>query len=139
MVEEKETSYGRVINFGLATNLEWRTKKGERRERTEWHKCALWSNPGFEIVKGDHLFIEGRLTYYEVEIPNLEFPLKIAQVKVKNVVLLAHPDEVEARTTPPQQQARQTEGKKILEKMKKGRGKGKKDVHFLPPQKDLEF
>ena len=31
-----------VCNFSMATSERWTNKDGEKQERTEWHRVALW-------------------------------------------------------------------------------------------------
>jgi len=58
---------GRVCNFSLATSENWRDKaSGERREKTEWHRVAVFSDGLVGICeryvkKGTKLYIEGKL------------------------------------------------------------------------------
>ena len=56
----------RVANFSLATSETYKTKEGERVEKTEWINIVLWS-PLAEIAekylnKGSQVYIEGKLT-----------------------------------------------------------------------------
>lgn len=55
-----------VANFSLATSETYKTKEGERVEKTEWVNIVLWS-PLAEIAekyltKGSQCYIEGKLT-----------------------------------------------------------------------------
>jgi single-strand DNA-binding protein len=55
-----------VTNLSLATSESWTDKEsGERKERTEWHKVALFgrlAEIGAEyLTKGSQVFIEGKL------------------------------------------------------------------------------
>ena len=58
---------GNVANFSLATSENWRDKQsGERREKTEWHRVAIFNDGLVGIVeryvkKGSKLYIEGKL------------------------------------------------------------------------------
>lgn len=58
---------GRVANLRLATSENWKDKNtGERRERTEWHTVAIFSEGLVNVVenylkKGSKVFIEGKL------------------------------------------------------------------------------
>ncbi len=58
---------GKVANFSLATSENWRDKQsGERREKTEWHRVAIFNDGLVGIVeryvkKGSKLYIEGKL------------------------------------------------------------------------------
>lgn len=54
-----------VVNISLATTDYFKDKSGNRQERTEWHRIALWNRLA-EIVeqycrKGSQLFVEGSL------------------------------------------------------------------------------
>ncbi len=57
----------RVANLSLATSESWRDKAtGERKERTEWHRVAIFNERLVDIVekyvkKGSKLYIEGQL------------------------------------------------------------------------------
>ncbi|MAS45440.1 MAG: single-stranded DNA-binding protein [Rhodobacteraceae bacterium] len=58
---------GRVCNLRIATSETWRDKNsGERRERTEWHSVAIFSEPLAKVAeqylrKGSKVYIEGQL------------------------------------------------------------------------------
>ncbi|MCJ8139778.1 single-stranded DNA-binding protein [Falsirhodobacter halotolerans] len=58
---------GRVVNLRIATSETWRDKNsGERKERTEWHSVAIFSEPLGKIAeqylkKGSKVYIEGAL------------------------------------------------------------------------------
>jgi single-strand DNA-binding protein len=55
-----------VVNFPLATTLEWRDKAtGEKRDKTEWHRIVAFRKLaeicGEYLSKGRQVYIEGRL------------------------------------------------------------------------------
>lgn len=58
---------GKVVNLRIATSETWRDKaSGERKERTEWHSVAIFSEPIAKIAeqylrKGSKVYIEGAL------------------------------------------------------------------------------
>ena len=58
---------GKVCNLRIATSENWRDKNtGERREKTEWHSVAIFSEPLAKIAeqylkKGSKVYIEGQL------------------------------------------------------------------------------
>jgi single-strand DNA-binding protein len=58
---------GKVVNLRIATSENWRDKStGERREKTEWHSVAIFSEPLGRIAeqylrKGSKVYIEGQL------------------------------------------------------------------------------
>jgi single-strand DNA-binding protein len=66
--EIRRTQDGRPIaNLSLATSEKWRDKStGERKEKTEWHRVVIFSEPLCKVVeqyvkKGSKLYIEGAL------------------------------------------------------------------------------
>lgn len=66
--EIRRTQDGRPIaNISLATSESWRDKAtGERKEKTEWHRVVIFSEPLCRVVeqyvrKGSKLYIEGAL------------------------------------------------------------------------------
>ncbi len=60
-------SGGKVCNLRIATSETWRDKQtGERRERTEWHRVAIYSEPLVNVAerflkKGSKIYLEGQL------------------------------------------------------------------------------
>ncbi len=58
---------GKVVNLRIATSETWKDKSsGERKEKTEWHSVAIFSEPLGRIAeqylrKGSKVYIEGQL------------------------------------------------------------------------------
>ncbi len=58
---------GKVCNLRIATSESWRDKQsGERRERTEWHSVAVFSEQLIRVAeqylhKGSKIYVEGQL------------------------------------------------------------------------------
>lgn len=58
---------GKVCNLSIATSERWRDKNtGENRERTEWHRVAIFNENLVRIAeqylrKGSNVYIEGQL------------------------------------------------------------------------------
>jgi single-strand DNA-binding protein len=58
---------GKVCNLRIATSENWKDRTtGERKERTEWHSVAIFSEPLARIAeqylkKGSKVYIEGQL------------------------------------------------------------------------------
>ena len=58
---------GKVCNLSIATSETWKDKQsGERKERTEWHRVAIFSEPLVRVAeqylkKGSKIYIEGQL------------------------------------------------------------------------------
>ena len=58
---------GKVCNLSIATSENWKDRNtGERREKTEWHRVAIFSEPLVRVAeqflhKGSKVYIEGQL------------------------------------------------------------------------------
>jgi single-strand DNA-binding protein len=58
---------GKVATLSLATSENWRDKaSGERREKTEWHRIAIFNERLVEVAekylrKGSKIYVEGQL------------------------------------------------------------------------------
>lgn len=58
---------GKVCNLRIATSENWKDRNtGERRERTEWHTVAIFSEPLARVAeqylrKGSKVYLEGQL------------------------------------------------------------------------------
>ena len=58
---------GKIANLRIATSETWKDRNsGERRERTEWHTVAIYSEPLVRVVeqflkKGSKVYVEGQL------------------------------------------------------------------------------
>ena len=58
---------GKVVNLSVATSERWRDKgTGENRERTEWHRVAIFNDRLADIAerylkKGSTVYLEGQL------------------------------------------------------------------------------
>lgn len=69
--ETKEVGSNVVTNFTLATNERWTGPDGERKERTDWHRCEVFGKPGKVLSqyakKGDRILVEGRIRVNQSE------------------------------------------------------------------------
>ncbi len=60
-------SGGKVANLSVATSERWRDRgSGEQRERTEWHRVVIFSEPLVGVAerflkKGSKIYLEGQL------------------------------------------------------------------------------
>ena len=58
---------GKIANLRIATSEKWSDKAtGERKERTEWHTVAIYSEPLVRVAeqflkKGSKVYVEGQL------------------------------------------------------------------------------
>ena len=61
-----------VCNLSIATSESWKDKgSGEKKERTEWHRCVCWGQTAEiaakYLAKGREVLVEGRLQTSEWE------------------------------------------------------------------------
>ena len=60
-------SGGQIVHLSVATSETWNDRQsGERRERTEWHRVVIFSQPLGDVAKqylrkGSKVYIEGQL------------------------------------------------------------------------------
>lgn len=66
--EMRSTNNGdRIANLNIATSESWRDRtSGERKERTEWHRVAIFNERLAEVAekyltKGSQVYVEGQL------------------------------------------------------------------------------
>jgi single-strand DNA-binding protein len=54
-----------VARLSVATSENWTDKQGQKQERTEWHRIAVWGKLaeicGQHLAKGRQVYVEGRL------------------------------------------------------------------------------
>jgi single-strand DNA-binding protein len=62
----RDAGKGKVARFTVATTRYWKTKSGEKQERTTWHNIQWWSDAA-KIQKGTLVFIEGEILKDEYE------------------------------------------------------------------------
>ena len=60
-----------VAQFGLATNRDWVTANGEKKEEVQYHRIIAWSKLAELcsqlLSKGHKVFVEGRIVYRQFE------------------------------------------------------------------------
>lgn len=65
--EIRHTNDGRIVaKMSIATSESWKTKDGEKREKTEWHRVVVFNEPLAKLCeqylkKGAKVYIEGSL------------------------------------------------------------------------------
>lgn len=65
--EIKNFENGKLVNLSIATNETYKNAKGEKVEKTEWHRITAWGKTA-EIIekyvtKGKEIAIEGKLSH----------------------------------------------------------------------------
>lgn len=71
--EVRATASGtRVATLSLATSKQWKDARGEKQERTAWHRIICWNTPNGQQLadiaekycrKGAKLYVEGEIEY----------------------------------------------------------------------------
>jgi len=83
-----------VCDFGVATNRQWTSKDGQKREEVTFVNCTAWGRQAETIQKylnkGSPIFIEGRLTYSQWEGPDGKKRSKL-EVTVERFQFLGSP------------------------------------------------
>jgi single-strand DNA-binding protein len=57
---------GKVVNLSVATSETWKDRDGQKQERTEWHRVAIFNEALADVAekylrKGSKVYLEGRL------------------------------------------------------------------------------
>ncbi len=66
--EFRQTEHNKAVcSFGLATNRNWTTETGKKREEPEYHRIVAWEKLAEVcnqyLKKGRKVYVEGRLQY----------------------------------------------------------------------------
>ena len=81
-----------VAQFGLATNRDWTTAQGERKEEVQYHRIIAWSKLGELcsqlLVKGSKVFVEGRIVYRSFEGKDGQ-QRNITEIVMDNMIVLS--------------------------------------------------
>ncbi|HET7249980.1 MAG TPA: single-stranded DNA-binding protein [Gemmatimonadales bacterium] len=95
--EVRSTNNGsRVANISLATSRQWTDQKGEKQEKTEWHRVICWNNKGSMLAdlaekymkKGDKVYVEGRVEYRTWEDKEKQTRY-VTEIVAREVILLS--------------------------------------------------
>lgn len=86
--ELKVTPSGKtVLKFSLATSEKYKDREGTLQEKTQWHRCVMWSDRAAKLAqhltKGTQLLIEGTIEYGSYEKDNVKH--YTTDIKVFNV------------------------------------------------------
>jgi len=105
----RQTKAGKsVANFSLATTDSWKDKSsGEKKEKTEWHRCVCWIEGLIPIIqnyvsKGSRILVEGQLTTreYTDKEGNTKYTTEVMMSGFNaRLMLLSKGDHKEERST----------------------------------------
>jgi len=111
-----------VCTFGLATNRQWTTEAGEKKEEAEFHRIVSW-NKLAEICsqllfKGRRIFVEGRLQTRQWTGKD-GTPRQTTEIVISDMIILDSKRAPEGIGGPiPEEPAAMEEGAKPKEKVK---------------------
>lgn len=81
-----------VCQFGLATNRDWTTAQGEKKEEVQYHRIIAWSKLaelcGQLLAKGSKVFVEGRIVYRQFEGKDGQ-QRNITEIVMDNMIVLS--------------------------------------------------
>ena len=81
-----------VAQFGLATNRDWTTAQGERKEEVQYHRVIAWSKLAELcsqlLTKGSKVYVEGRIVYRSFEGKD-GVQRNITEIVMDNMIVLS--------------------------------------------------
>jgi single-strand DNA-binding protein len=77
---ERKGQEGKIVSFSLATSRSWKTRDGNRDEKTEWHRVVCFNEQAGNFAatylkKGDLVYVEGAMEYREYERDGQRVPV----------------------------------------------------------------
>ena len=97
--EVRSTTGGnRVATFSLATSRSWNDASGNKQEKTEWHRCVVWTSKNSQLAdivekyvhKGDKLYVEGRIEYRQWQDKEGQTRYS-TEINVRELIMLSGP------------------------------------------------
>ena len=102
--EVRYTSDGTAVaTFCIATTEKWNNQKGEKEERTDWHRIVAWRRLGEicgeYLAKGKQVYIEGKLQTrsWDDKDGNKKW---VTEVVASNMQMLGSPGGEQNKTRP---------------------------------------
>lgn len=90
-----------VCQFGLATNRDWMTANGEKKEEVQFHRVIAWSKLAELcsqlLSKGSKVFVDGRIVYRSFQGKDGE-QKNITEIVMDNMIVLSSRG-ISAKTT----------------------------------------
>ncbi len=121
-----------VVSFGVATNMVWTDKNGEKQQKPEFHNVVAWRKLA-EIVaqylkKGRQVYVEGRLETRSWEGQDGVKRYR-TEIIAKNVIFLGSRGDAPAEPLPPAPAAKETAKAKSP---KKASGEEEVNIEDIP-------
>ena len=105
--QASSTQHGKsMTKLSVSTTKRFRDPQGNWQEKTQWHSCVAYSfaaDKAADIQTGDHIFIEGELTYreYDRTIETESGPVKVqwpvTEIVIEAVSIISRRDKDERR------------------------------------------
>lgn len=107
--EFKELNSGQVVcSLSLATGESWKDDKGEKQERTEWHRVIVWGAQAKAcaqyLKKGSQVSVEGKVETREWENKRSGGKSWITEIKSQHVEFLGGKTTEDSKPTLPVEQ-----------------------------------
>lgn len=101
----RETASGQMAKFSLATSESWKGRDGEKKEKTQWHRCVAFGKTAdfiaARMARGAGVFVEGTIEYGEYTTKDGEVK-KTTDIKVHRLDVWKWPDSPGAGPRPAQ-------------------------------------
>lgn len=105
--EVRDTASGQMAKFSLATSETWKGRDGEKKEKTQWHRCVAFGKTaefiGARMARGAGVFVEGTIEYGEYTTKDGEVK-KTTDIKVHRLDVWKWPDSAPLGARPQQSQ-----------------------------------
>ena len=90
--ELRYTTSGKAnANFSVATGEHWKDQEGNKKEKTNWHRCVAWGKLaeiiGEWLKKGSHVYLEGSLQNRQYD-DSQGVTRYVTEVKIDNMEML---------------------------------------------------
>lgn len=118
-----------VCSFGIATNRNWTTESGEKKDEAEFHNIVAWNKLAELcsqfLTKGGKVFVEGRLATRSWQAQDGTQRTR-TEVVISDMILLGDKKNVTAETSS-EEEKEETEEEKPAEKTDKN-GESEEEV-----------
>ncbi len=122
-----------VCTFGVATNRQWTTDAGEKREEAEFHRIVAWNKLAELcsqlLFKGRRVFVEGRLQTRQWTAQD-GTPRQTTEIVIGDMIILDSkrtPGEVEEAVPEEPKEIKEAPPEKTKAGVKKGKPSTKKE------------
>lgn len=124
-----------VVTFGIATNRNWTTDTGEKKDDVDFHNIVAWNKLaeicGQLLKKGRKVYVEGRLSTSTWQAPDGAQRNK-TEIIINDMLILDKKmdDEMESSTADVETPEVEIEEKKVEKKEKVVEEVGEEDIPF---------